>query len=99
MKDNTEFDSNDEMCEDDINEYERIMEFNESEEENNNNEEETNQDESDEEVIADKPFSSEQIPQTSGEFVPYFKNITELFFFGRKTIIYVCLIFLKLQFK
>jgi len=52
--------------------------------------EETSEEDSDEEEIVDKSFSSEEMPQTFGEFAPYFKNTTEsLFFSGCKNIIYV----------
>src|SRR6266516_524467 len=43
--------------------------------------EEISNEESDEEMIIDKPFSNEQMPQTFGEFAPYFKNITESLMF------------------
>ena len=88
VEDNMELDvENEETSEDEIefyisdeeSEYERtITEFDESDEEDGNDQEETIEDE---EVIIDKPFSNEQIPQTFGEFAPYFKNITEALFF------------------
>ena len=54
-----------------------MMEFDESDEDGDDNDYR----ESDEEVIIDKSFSNEQMPQTFGEFAPYFKNITESLFF------------------
>ena len=92
-EDDMEFDINYESSDEvefDINEHERmIIEFNESEEdgedhgsnEEETSEEETNEEESDEEIIVDRPFNNEQMPQIFGEFAPYFKNITELLFF------------------
>jgi len=76
-EDEIEFYTNNETSE-----YERmIMEFDESNEEDGSDKEETSEEESDEEVIIDKPLSNEQMPRTSGEFAPYFKNITESLFF------------------
>ena len=64
---------------DDASEYERMMmDFDESDEEGGND---NSDEEADEEVIIDKPFSNEQMPQIFGEFAPYFKNITESLFF------------------
>jgi hypothetical protein len=70
------------VSEDDIeleSEYERMMTDNNDEDEDDR--EETNEEDSDEEVIIDKPFDSEQMPHSYGEFAPYFKNITESLFF------------------
>lgn len=79
-EDELEFYMNDEESE-----HNRIMmEFDENDEDNGSDNEsgsESESDESDEEVIIDKPFSNEQMPQTFGEFAPYFKNITESLFF------------------
>lgn len=60
--------------------YERVMtEVNESDEENDG--EETSEEDLDEEVIIDQPLNREQMPQSFGEFAPYFKNITESLLF------------------
>lgn len=79
-EDELEFYMNDEESE-----HNRIMmEFDENDENNGSDNEygsESESDEPDEEVIIDKPFSNEQMPQTFGEFAPYFKNITESLFF------------------
>ena len=84
-----ELDTNDdEVSEDDIEleseYYERVMtEFDERDEDEGDMEDEydTSEEDSDEEEIVDKSFSSEEMPQTFGEFAPYFKNITESLFF------------------
>ncbi|SRR6266496_6154560 len=89
VEDDIEFDiENEETSEDEIefyindetSEYERMMmEFDGSNEDDDR--EEISNEESDEEMIIDKPFSNEQMPQTFGEFAPYFKNITESLMF------------------
>lgn len=79
-----------EMDESDIeleSEYERIMdEFNESDEDEDNGEgeddrERMSEESSDEEVITDQALNSEQLPQSVGDFAPYFKNVTESLMF------------------
>ena len=66
-------------------EYDRmITEYDESDEESDNDHEydsDEESEESDEDVIIDKSFSNEQMPQACGEFAPYFKNFTESLFF------------------
>ena len=67
-------------------EYERMMtELNESDEDNNregeDDREKTSEHDSDEEVVIDQPLNNEQMPRFSGDFAPYFKNITESLFF------------------
>ena len=64
-----------------MSEYERIMtEINESDEENDDGEE-ASEENLDEKVIIDQPLNREQMPQSFGEFAPYFKNITESLLF------------------
>jgi hypothetical protein len=61
--------------------YESVMtESDESDEDDNVKGEEDNED-SDEEVVIDQPLNNEQMPCFSGDFAPYFKNITESLFF------------------
>ena len=70
--------SSDEM-EFDINEY--VTDEEDNSDTNEEDDSDTNEEELDEEIIVDRPFDNDQMPQIFGKFAPYFKNITELLFF------------------
>src|SRR5947199_10870160 len=69
--------SSDEM-EFDINEY--VIDEEDNSDTNEEDDSDTNEEELDEEIIVDRPFDNDQMPQIFGKFAPYFKNITEFLF-------------------